>query len=41
MATLPVPLDNLISFVRAMHPEGGPLDNLADAMAAAAHASRR
>jgi hypothetical protein len=31
-----ISLDNLISFVRAMHPEGGPLDNLADAMAAAA-----
>jgi ATP-dependent Clp protease ATP-binding subunit ClpA len=29
-------LDNLISFVHAMHPGGGPLDNLADAMTTAA-----
>jgi hypothetical protein len=36
MTDPPVSLDNLISFVRAMHPDGGPLDNLADAMAAAA-----
>jgi Clp amino terminal domain, pathogenicity island component len=35
MANPPISLDNLISFVRAMHPDGGPLDNLADAMAAA------
>jgi Clp amino terminal domain, pathogenicity island component len=36
MTDPPVSLDNLISFVRAMHPDGGPLHNLADAMAAAA-----
>jgi ATP-dependent Clp protease ATP-binding subunit ClpA len=36
MTTPPISLDNLISFVRAMHPSGGPLDNLTDAMAAAA-----
>jgi Clp amino terminal domain, pathogenicity island component len=36
MATPAISLDNLISFVRAMRPGGGPLDNLADAMAAAA-----
>lgn len=36
MTNPPVSLDNLISFVHAMHPDGGPLDNLADAMAAAA-----
>jgi ATP-dependent Clp protease ATP-binding subunit ClpA len=36
MTTPPISLDNLISFVQAMHPEGGPLDNLADAMTAAA-----
>jgi Clp amino terminal domain, pathogenicity island component len=36
MANPPISLDNLISFVRAMHPDGGPLDNLADAMAGAA-----
>ena len=31
MAEFPVPLDNLIAYVKAMHPEGGPLDNVADA----------
>src|SRR5215470_14599955 len=36
MADPLISLDSLISFVRAMHPDGGPLDNLADAMAAAA-----
>ncbi len=36
MANLPISLDNLISFVKAMHPDGAPLDNLAGAMAAAA-----
>jgi Clp amino terminal domain, pathogenicity island component len=36
MTDRPISLDNLISFVRATHPDGGPLDNLADAMAAAA-----
>jgi hypothetical protein len=36
MTDLPISLDNLISFVRVMRPDGGPLDNLADAMAAAA-----
>jgi ATP-dependent Clp protease ATP-binding subunit ClpA len=36
MTTPPISLDNLISFVHAMHPDGGPLDNLADAMTAAA-----
>jgi hypothetical protein len=36
MTTPPVSLDNLISLVKAMHPDGGPLDHLTDAMAAAA-----
>jgi len=36
MTSLPVSLDNLIAFVKAMHPDGGPLDNLTDAMAAVA-----
>jgi hypothetical protein len=27
----PVPLDNLITYVKSLHPEGGPLDNVADA----------
>jgi Clp amino terminal domain, pathogenicity island component len=35
MANFPVPLDNLISYVRSMHPDGGPLDHLADAVTAA------
>ena len=35
MATFPVPLDNLIAYVRALHPDGGPLDRLADAVIAA------
>jgi hypothetical protein len=30
---LPVPLDNLIAYVRSLHPEGGPLDNVSDAFA--------
>jgi hypothetical protein len=37
MAESPVPLDNLISYVKAQHPDGGPLDNLADAVVAGAH----
>jgi len=32
MAEFPVPLDNLIAYVKTLHPEGGPLGNLADAM---------
>jgi Clp amino terminal domain, pathogenicity island component len=31
MTEFPVPLDNLIAYVKAMHPDGGPLDNVADA----------
>jgi len=31
MAEFPVPLDNLIAYVRALHPGGGPLDNVTDA----------
>jgi Clp amino terminal domain, pathogenicity island component len=37
MAESPVPLDNLISYVKAQHPDGGPLDNLADAVVAGGH----
>jgi ATP-dependent Clp protease ATP-binding subunit ClpA len=33
MADFPVPLDNLIAYVKALHPEGGPLDRVADAFA--------
>ena len=32
MAEFPVPLDNLIAYVKVLHPEGGPLEHLADAM---------
>jgi hypothetical protein len=33
MTEFPVPLDNLISYVKALHPEGGPLKNVSDAFA--------
>ena len=33
MATFPVPLDNLITYVKGLHPEGGPLENVSDAFA--------
>jgi hypothetical protein len=33
MATFPVPLDNLISYVKGLHPDGGPLANVSDAFA--------
>ena len=36
MATFPVPLDSLISYVKTVHPDGGPLDRLSDAVVAAA-----
>jgi hypothetical protein len=32
----PVPLDNLIAYVRALHPGGGPVDHVADAFAVSA-----
>jgi hypothetical protein len=35
MPTFPVPLDNLIGYVRSLHPDGGPLAHLADAVIAA------
>jgi hypothetical protein len=31
MTEFPVPLDNLIAYVKGMHPEGGPLANVTDA----------
>jgi Clp amino terminal domain, pathogenicity island component len=31
MAEFPVPLDNLIAYVKTLHPEGGPLGNVTDA----------
>jgi ATP-dependent Clp protease ATP-binding subunit ClpA len=33
MTEFPVPLDNLITYVKALHPEGGPLANVSDAFA--------
>jgi Clp amino terminal domain, pathogenicity island component len=33
MSEFPVPLDNLIGYVKAQHPDGGPLENVADAFA--------
>jgi hypothetical protein len=33
MTEFPVPLDNLISYVKALHPQGGPLDKVSDAFA--------
>ena len=35
MDKFPVPLDNLITYVKARHPDGGPLDNVGDAMVVA------
>ena len=32
MAEFPVPLDNLITYVKALHPDGGPLDNVSGAI---------
>jgi hypothetical protein len=32
----PVPLDDLITYVKTLHPDGGPLDNVADAFAVSA-----
>jgi hypothetical protein len=36
MAEFPVPLDNLIAYVKTLHPDGGPLENVADAFAVSA-----
>ncbi len=33
MTEFPVPLDNLIEYVKALHPQGGPLDRVTDAFA--------
>jgi len=30
--TFPIPLDNLISYVRSLHPSGDPLEHLNDAV---------
>jgi hypothetical protein len=31
MTSFPVPLDNLIAYVKGLHPDGGPLENVSDA----------
>ena len=36
MTEFPVPLDNLIAYVKTLHPEGGPLENVSDAFAVSA-----
>ena len=36
MSEFPVPLDNLIAYVKTLHPGGGPLENVADAFAVSA-----
>jgi len=36
MSEFPVPLDNLIAYVKALHPDGGPLDNVTAAFAVSA-----
>jgi hypothetical protein len=36
MTTFPVPLDNLIAYVKALRPEGGPLENLSGAITVSA-----
>jgi Clp amino terminal domain, pathogenicity island component len=33
MTEFPVPLDNLIAYVKTIHPDGGPLENVSDAFA--------
>jgi hypothetical protein len=33
MTEFPVPLDNLIAYVKTLHPDGGPLENVTDAFA--------
>jgi Clp amino terminal domain, pathogenicity island component len=41
MAEFPVPLDNLIAYVKALHPEGEPLDRVTDAFAVSARLDER
>jgi Clp amino terminal domain, pathogenicity island component len=36
MTEFPVPLDNLIAYVKTLHPDGGPLENVTDAFAVSA-----
>ena len=39
MAGFPVPLDNLINYVQALHPDGGPMDRVSDAVSVSADLS--
>ena len=39
MTEFPVPLDNLIAYVKALHPGGGPLENVSDAFTTEADVS--
>jgi hypothetical protein len=41
MTEFPVPLDNLIAYVKALHPEGGPLENVSDAFAVSTQLDER
>jgi ATP-dependent Clp protease ATP-binding subunit ClpA len=36
MTDFPIPLDNLIKYVQALHPDGGPLDRVTDAFSVSA-----
>jgi hypothetical protein len=36
VAEFPVPLDHLIAYVKSLHPDGGPLESVSDAMVVAA-----
>src|ERR1700760_4005330 len=40
MTDFPVPLDNLIKYVQALHPDGGPLDRVSDAFSVSAGLSK-
>jgi Clp amino terminal domain, pathogenicity island component len=41
MTEFPVPLDNLIAYVKALHPDGGPLSNVSDAFAVSTQMDER
>src|ERR1700760_2021186 len=41
MTTFPLPLDNLITYVKALQPAGAPLDHLADAVGVATRLSEQ
>jgi ATP-dependent Clp protease ATP-binding subunit ClpA len=41
MTEFPAPLDNLIAYVKALHPDGGPLENVSDAFAVSTQLDER